>query len=395
MPETKPKSIRKRLAEEIESLREASQLRKLDIPRGVNLCSNDYLGLASDARLKAAALESLQACAKTGSTGSRLLSGNCREWEELETEFADFAGTEAALYFNSGYAANSGLLAAMLKPGDVVFSDALNHASIIDGVRLSGAAKIIYPHADLRAIEQGLRARSAERGATVIVSESVFSMEGDVAPVGEILSLARKYGAEVILDEAHATGVCGPEGRGVAAEYVRQPEILAVMHTCGKALGSAGGFVCSTEAVKQYLVNRARPFVFSTAMPPYFAGQIRTALKLARAADGQRAHLREISARLRKLLSAAGLDCGTSATQIIPVILGSNEAALHVAEILRDNGFAAKAVRPPTVPDGTARIRISLTSQITFEQIDRLAAVVIEACKPLRQESAARYQHAQ
>jgi 8-amino-7-oxononanoate synthase len=246
----------------------------------------------------------------------------------------------------------------------------------------------------LRAIEQGLRARQAGRGATVIVTESIFSMEGDLAPVEELLSLARKYGAELIVDEAHATGVCGPQGRGVAAAYVREPEMLAVVHTCGKALGSAGGFVCSTDAVKQYLVNRARPFVFSTAMPPYFAGQIRAALKIARDADAQRAHLRDISERLRKLLSAAGLDCGSSATQIIPVILGSNEAALRVAEILRDNGFAAKAVRPPTVPEGTARIRVSLTSRITFEQIHRLAEVIIEACKSPRQETA-RYQHAQ
>lgn len=379
----------------METLREASQLRKLDIPRGVNLCSNDYLGLAADTRLKEAALDALHAEGRVGATGARLLSGNCEEWETLESDFAEFAGTEAALYFNSGYAANSGLLSAILKPGDIVFSDALNHASIIDGVRLSTAAKFIYPHADLRAIEQGLRARQAGGGATVIVTESIFSMEGDIAPVGELLSLARKYGAELIIDEAHATGVCGPQGRGVAAAYVREPEILAIVHTCGKALGSAGGFVCSTDAVKQYLVNRARPFVFSTAMPPYFAGQIRAALQIARDADAQRAHLRDISERLRKLLSAAGLDCGTSATQIIPVILGSNEAALRVAEILRDNGFAAKAVRPPTVPEGTARIRVSLTSRITFEQINRLAEVIIEACKSLRQKSSARYQHAQ
>ena len=164
MPETKPHSIRKRLAEEIENLRAASQLRKLDIPRGVNLCSNDYLGLAADPRLKEAALDSLSATSSVGSTGSRLLSGNSAEWEALESEFAEFAGTEAALYFNSGYAANSGLLSAVLKPGDLVFSDALNHASIIDGVRLSAAAKVIYPHADLHAIEHGLRSRVAEIG---------------------------------------------------------------------------------------------------------------------------------------------------------------------------------------------------------------------------------------
>ncbi len=217
-----------------------------------------------------------------GSTGSRLLSGNRREWEELESEFARFAGTEAALYFGSGYAANVGLLSSILAPGDVVFSDALNHASLIDGMRLSGADKVIYPHLDLAFLEQSLREQQRRAGRESDRHGKLFSMEGDVAPLRELLQSGREYGAEVIVDEAHATGVCGPQGRGIAAEHGCQQDLLAIVHTCGKALASAGAFVCGGSALRQFLINRARTFIFSTAMPPYFAGQIRAALELVR-----------------------------------------------------------------------------------------------------------------
>jgi 8-amino-7-oxononanoate synthase len=377
----------------------------------VDLMSNDYLGLATDARLKRAVVEAVARAERMGSTGSRLLSGNAREWEDLEREFAEFAGTEAALYFGSGYAANIGLLSSLLRPGDIVFSDALNHASLIDGIRLSGATKVIYPHRDIAFLEGALRETAGVAsaagtsgavgaagalgapGARLIVTESVFSMEGDVAPLGEMLALARKYGAGVVVDEAHATGVRGPQGRGVAAEIgcEREREMLAVVHTCGKALASAGALVCGSATVKEYLINRARTFIFSTAMPPYLAGQIRAALELARGAQGDRAreHLGAIADELRAALAAGGVDCGTGAsggaTQIVPVLLGSNEAALHVASELQRGGFVARAIRPPTVPPGTARVRISLTSAITREEVARLAAVICAACSSLPQ----------
>ena len=210
-------------------------------------------------------------------------------------------------------------------------------------------------------------------------------MEGDVAPLAELVALARKYDAAVIVDEAHATGVWGPEGRGIAAELGLEREMLAIVHTCGKALASAGAFVCGSDALREHLINRARTFIFSTAMPPYMAGQIRAALVLARDAEAERVHLRAIAAALREGLAAAGLMYGTSATQIVPVMLGTNEAALHVASDLRRDGFAVKAIRPPTVPAGTARIRISLTSKITVDDIHRLVAAISAAHKSLPQ----------
>jgi 8-amino-7-oxononanoate synthase len=412
MPKQPGSGLAGRVRRELDALRDHAQLRTLDRPEGVNLCSNDYLGLAMDPRLKQAVLEAVGKSEAMGSTGSRLLSGNAPEWERIESEFAEFAGTESALYFGSGYAANIGLLSSILGPDDVVFSDASNHASIIDGIRLSGAAKSIYPHADLTFLERALRDHSKSTGAKVIVTESVFSMEGDVGPLDSLLRLAREYGAEVVVDEAHATGVLGPKGRGLAAGLATElaiemateratevgvsREILAVVHTCGKALGSAGAFVCCDESLKQYLVNRARTFIFSTAMPPYLAGQIRAAVKLAIEADARRAHLGEMSNLLRRELARAGVNFGLSTTQIVPVFCGTNEAALHVAEVLRESGFAVRAIRPPTVPAGTARVRLSLTAQITEEEISRLARCIRAAFEFVAKgRSTVHAQHAQ
>lgn len=371
--------LRERIAGELETLREQSQLRSLEILSGVDLCSNDYLGLAVDPRLKQAVIEAVASAGQMGATGSRLLSGNSREWQDLESEFAEFAGTESALYFSSGYAANVGLLSSVLQPGDLVFSDALNHASLIDGIRLPGAQKIIYPHGDMQFLEDALRDNSRSTGAKIIVTESIFSMEGDVVHIEELSRLAHQYDAELIVDEAHALGVCGPQGRGIVAQLKQEREMLALVYTCGKALASAGAFVCGDAKLKQFLINRARTFLFSTAMPPYLARQIHAALQIARDADSRRKHLHEISIALRTELSAAGLNYGASSTQIVPVILGGNELALGVAAKLQAAGFAVRAIRPPTVPAGTARIRISLTSRITLEDIHRLVGAISAA----------------
>ncbi len=372
MRDRDPNAIEQRMRRELDLLRERSQFRSLAIPAGIDLSSNDYLGLASDLRLKSAVAETVAHAMKVGATGSRLLSGNCREWENLERDFAEFAGTEAALFFGSGYGANLGLLISVLKPSDIVFSDALNHASLIDGIRLSGAHKIIYPHRDLQFLESALRARANAPGSRLIVTESIFSMEGDVAPLDELLTLAQKYQAEVMLDEAHAMGVCGPQGRGIAAAGGHERDVLAIVHTCGKTLASCGAFVCGSATLKDYLVNRARTFIFSTAMPPYIAGQIRAAVAIARGADAERDHLARIASQLREELSARGFDSGASTTHIVPVMLGTNEMAFHVASELQRAGFGVKAIRPPTVPEGTARIRFSLTSRITAGEIHRL-----------------------
>jgi len=377
--------ISNRMSEDLDRLRGDSQLRTLEIPSGINLCSNDYLGLAYDPRLKRAVIEAVSRAESTGATGSRLLSGNSRVWEELESDFARFAGTDAALYFGSGYSANVGLLGSLLKHGDVVFSDALNHASLIDGIRLSSAFKVKYPHGDMDFLETALRKHAGGSGARVIVTESVFSMEGDVAPIEQLLRLAKDYGAELIVDEAHATGVWGLKGKGIVAELNCEREVLAVVHTCGKALASVGAFICGSSTLKNFLINHARTFIFSTAMPPYFAGQIRAALELAVAADAERAHLRRIALSLRDAVAATGRECGSSSTQIVPIYLGSNETALQMASVLRGSGFAVRAIRPPTVPAGTSRIRISLTARITMDENDRLARAISVASKALHQ----------
>ena len=239
------------LSSELENLRDESQLRALEILRGVNLCSNDYLGLADDPRLKQAVVDAVSASERVGSTGSRLLSGQfTANGKNVESEFAEFAGTESALYFGSGYAANVGLLSSVLRPGDIVFSDALNHASLIDGIRLSGARKVIYPHCDLQFLERACAKIRSAAGARVIVTESVFSMEGDVAPLADLLRLANAYGAELIVDEAHATGVSVRKAVASRRTCDCEREILAIVHTCGKALASIGAFVCGNRSAQ-------------------------------------------------------------------------------------------------------------------------------------------------
>lgn len=388
MPDERKTRLGERIDADLAVLHERAQFRTLENPAGINLYSNDYLGLASDPRLKRAVCEAVETAKSVGATGSRLLSGNSREWESIEAEFADFAGTEAALYFGSGYAANTGMVGVIAGRGDIVFSDALNHASLIDGIRLSSASKVIYPHGDLDFLEASMRKYRDYPGAKLIVTESIFSMEGDIAPIARLVEIAREYGAEVIVDEAHATGVHGPRGRGICAALGLEREIFAMVHTCGKALASAGAFVCGSARLRDYLINRARTFIFSTAMPPYMASQIRAALEIAHDADDRRVHLRAISEELRRRLSTAGIAVGASESQIVPLRLGGNEAALSVAARLQDAGFAVRAIRPPTVPEGTSRIRFSLTSALSMGEILRLDAATEEAVSSAQFSSA-------
>jgi 8-amino-7-oxononanoate synthase len=338
-----------------------------------NLCSNDYLGLSQSEELRAAVIEAVRTAPRIGGTGSRLLSGHLREWESLEQEFAEFAGTEAALYFGSGYSANIGLLTSILRKGDVVFSDELNHASLIDGMRLSGTRKVIYRHLDLNDLESALRRASSVGGRRFVVSETVFSMDGDVANVAELAALCARFDTGLILDEAHAIGVHGPDGRGIAASAGVTAEVIAMTHTCGKALASAGAFVCGSATLREHLINHARTFIFSTAMPPYMVGQIRAALRIARRMDRERADLLANAKRLTTELKSQAYDTAGSASQIIPVVVGGNDEALATAEFLQSEGFAVRAIRPPTVPQGRARLRLSLTSAIPASELNRLA----------------------
>jgi 8-amino-7-oxononanoate synthase len=382
--------LRSRIAAELTRLESQSQLRHLTVLPEMNFCSNDYLALSGDPRLQQAVTDAMGKGCAVGSTGSRLLSGNARIWEELESQLAQFTGAESALYFNSGYAANVGLLSCIASPRDTIFSDSANHASIIDGLRLSGANKTIFSHLNLEVLEDKLRKHDRANGAVgtnpgqkFVVVESVFSMDGDRAPLADLLALAARYGAELIVDEAHATGVFGAQGRGLAAEAEIESQnstgqsILAVVHTCGKALAGVGAFVCCSETLKQYLINRARTFIFSTALPPYVAAQMRAAIPVVAAADAQRAHLAALSAHLRARLQEAGFDTARCDSQIVPVLLGSNERAVQFATKLCDAGFAVRAIRPPTVPQGTARLRLSLHAGMSIALLDRLVAAMI------------------
>jgi 8-amino-7-oxononanoate synthase len=366
------------MASRLAELKRQSLLRDLSLVSGTNLCSNDYLGLSDDSRLKEAVLQAMEQYESVAATGSRLLSGHDAVWDELEILFAAFAGTETALYFSSGFAANTGLLSAVLTPGDVVFSDALNHASLIDGTRLSRAQKVIYPHCDLNFLEHELRRYAEHSIARVIVTETLFSMDGDRAPLPEIFQLAHRYGAEVIADEAHATGVCGPHGRGLLAELGLQEQALAIVHTCGKALASMGAFVCGSQVLKQFLINHARSFIFSTAMPPYFAGQVKAALELAASMDAERQHLARLASDLRERLTSMGLDCRPSTSHIVPLIIGANEDTLNLAAALQQRGFAVRAVRSPSVPPGTARLRLSLTTKLTSDDMDQFTSALAD-----------------
>jgi 8-amino-7-oxononanoate synthase len=301
-----------------------------------------------------------------------LLSGQHAPWDVIEGEFAAFAGTEAALYFGSGYAANLGLMTSLLSKEDLVFSDALNHASIIDGIRLSGARKVVFQHGDLHALETALRRHEKDRCRKIVVTESVFSMDGDIADLRAIAVLAERFGACVIVDEAHATAVHGPEGRGIVAETENCGRVLAVLHTCGKALASAGAFVCGSSVLREHLINRARTFIFSTAMPPYMAEQIGAALRIARGMEMERRELRRLAGEFAATLRRDGWDTSSTSSQIMPVVIGTNADALDAAEFLQGEGFAVRAIRPPTVEEGKSRLRLSLTSRIGRDELVRL-----------------------
>src|SRR5262249_10833429 len=322
-------SVQKELRDGLFQLEEKSQRRSLCRVGGINLCSNDYLGLSQNNQLREETIEAVRRAERVGGTGSRLLSGHFAEWEELEAEFATFAGTEAALYFGSGYLANLGLITSLLTKEDLVFSDELNHASIIDGIRLCGARKVIYPHGNLNVLEAELRAHVGDRGRKIVATESVFSMDGDVAHIAVMVGLAERYGASVIVDEAHATAVHGSGGRGIVAGAGLSVRVFGILHTCGKALARTGAFVFGRRLLKEHLINQARTFIFSTAAPPYMAGQVRAGLGLARGMDAQRQNLLSTARNFRDTLRVDGWDVSSTDSQIVPVIVGSNENALE------------------------------------------------------------------
>jgi 8-amino-7-oxononanoate synthase len=371
--------MNQRILGELSDLEFRAELRHLETVQGIDLSSNDYLGLATDPRMKQAVLQGVNSATRIASTGSRLLSGHQETWTILEHDFARWVGAEAALYFTSGYAANIGLLAALLRPEDVVFSDSANHASLIDGIRLAKCRRAIFPHLDLDFLEDQLRRNVHIAGTRVIVVESIFSMEGDRAPLTDLAALAERYAAELIVDEAHAVGVRGLRGSGCVAEAGLSARVLATVHTCGKALSAAGAFVCGSKNLRRFLMNRARTFIFNTGLPPYFASQVSAGMRLASEANSERAHLFALSAFLRSELQKNGFDTSNSDSQIVPIILGPNDVAVTFAGSLRTKGFGVRPIRPPTVPAGTARLRLSLTAKLSKDVLAELVAAMIQA----------------
>ncbi|HEX7559712.1 MAG TPA: 8-amino-7-oxononanoate synthase, partial [Usitatibacter sp.] len=368
-----------RLAEGLADLerRDLRRVRRvIDSPQGprvrvagralANFSSNDYLGLASHPRLREAAHRAIDEHG-VGSGASPLVSGNLRAHHEAEERFARFAGLPRALLFGSGYAANLGILTALADRDAEIFSDELNHACLIDGARLSKAKVTRFPHRDVDALEARLSASQAQ--VKVIATDAVFSMDGDIASVPRLVELCDKYDAWLVLDDAHGIGVLGPTGRGTLEHFgVASPRIV-YMATLGKALGGYGAFVAGTPALIDWLVQRARTYVYSTALPPMAAAVASAALDLVDEDPSIVLALRARIGELRATLSAAGIEAALSSTAIHPIIVGDARTALDASARLQDRGFLVPAIRPPTVPEGTSRLRVSLSAAHTREEI--------------------------
>ena len=342
----------------------------------VNFASNDYLGLARHPEVVAGAESALRQYG-TGAASSRLVTGTLPCHEALETALAELKGHARALVFSSGYHANLAAVTALAGRGDCVFLDRLCHASLIDGAILSRADLRRFGHNDAGHLDDLLK-KAPARCKRLVVTESVFSMDGDTAPLQDICRVAEARGAMLMVDEAHATGVQGPGGAGLISKLGLQGGVNLGMGTLSKALGGLGGFLACSETMMAWLVNVARPFIFSTALPPAAAGAALAALAVLKKQPGLGASLLERAARFRARLNAAGIDTGSSTTQIVPVMAGSNQGALDLAAALRARGIFAAAIRPPTVPDGTARIRLSITLEHSPDVLDRAADAIIE-----------------
>lgn len=341
----------------------------LDGKKVLNFCSNDYLGLAADPRLGRAAWQAMERVG-FGSGASRLVCGNFDEHGLLEDDMARMKKTAAALVFSSGYMANAGIISALAGKGDVVFSDKLNHASIIDGILLSRAELKRYPHRDVGALEEFL-AKSGDGRRKLIVTDTVFSMDGDTAPLAEIVSLAKKYRAWLMVDEAHAFGVLGPTGAGLAEELGLAEDIEVQMGTLSKAAGSFGAYVAGSRELIDYLVNMARSFIYTTGMPPALAAASRAALQIMREEPERRRRIISHACRMREGLQRAGFDTLQSVTPIIPVMMGDAARALEWSQRLMERGVFVRAIRPPTVPRGGSRLRVTVSAAHTDDDIAR------------------------
>ncbi len=365
---------------ELQRLQQAGLYRKLRLVEGeqgptlildgrevLNFSSNNYLGLANHPSLRKAAKEAIDRYG-CGSAASRLISGNMTLHEALEEKIAGLKNTEAALVFNSGFQANVGIISSLTGEGDVIFSDALNHASVIDGCRLSRAKTVVYPHSDLNSLEHGLK-EAPPKSRKLIVTETLFSMDGDEASLAEIVSLAERYDAILMVDEAHATGVLGPNGAGVVAKLGLGDHVPIQMGTLGKALGGFGAYVAGSKMLRDFLINRCRSLIFTTSLPPAVLAMAIAAIDLLYKEPQRRLALWHNIRALRDGLRRAGFSLSDSQSQIQPLIIGDAQKCMAFSESLLRKGVFAQGIRPPTVPPGTSRLRITLMATHTHQHL--------------------------
>ncbi|WP_407175699.1 8-amino-7-oxononanoate synthase [Bradyrhizobium sp. STM 3562] len=363
---------------DLDALKRDDRLRGLKPRAGVDFSSNDYLALASAPRMKKAISVALEAGTPIGAGGSRLLRGNCEEHEALEAEAAKFFGVETALFFGGGYVANFAVLTTLPQRGDLLVLDSLVHASIHEGARTGRADFRISAHNDPQSVEYTIRDWRARGGTgrVWIVVESLYSMDGDFSPLKELVAMADRYDAFLIVDEAHATGVYGAQGRGLTARYEGRENLL-VVHTCGKALGAAGALVTACGVLRDFMVNRCRPFIFATAPSPLMAVAVREALLVLRDEPERQQRLTSLVAFTHREIALRGRS-SPSNSQIIPYIVGDNARAMRLASRLQARGFDIRGIRPPTVPAGTARLRISVTLNVTEDDVSDMLDALVE-----------------
>ena len=340
------------------------------------LCSNNYLGLADHPRIRQAAADAAMRWG-AGAGASRLVSGNMTIHRRLEERIAEFKGAEACLLFGSGYLANAGIVSALAREGDVVFSDSLNHASIVDGCRLAKARTFVYDHCDPDHLEWGLR-EAGGRGA-LIVTDGVFSMDGDVAPLAQIVEIAHRYDARVMVDDAHGLGALGPGGRGSVAATGLEDEVDVVVGTLGKSLGSYGAYACTSRTMAKYLINTARSLIFSTALPPPAVAAAGAALDLLIEEPRRVERLQRNAKIMREALNDHGMVTGDSSTQVLPLVVGEADDAVRVCERALEKGIFAQAIRPPTVPEGSSRLRLAVMASHTRAELQEAAGTLAAA----------------
>lgn len=362
----------------LQALKDDDRLRSLRPRAGIDFASNDYLALASSPRMKRAVTAALEAGTPIGAGGSRLLRGNCEEHESLEANAAKFFGAEAAIFFGNGYVANFAVLTTLPQRGDLLVLDSLVHASIHEGARAGRADIRENKHNDPQSVEETIRDWRAQGGTgrVWIVAESLYSMDGDFAPLEELIAIADRHDAFLMIDEAHATGVYGKQGRGLTAPYEGR-ENLVVIHTCGKALGTAGALVTATRVLRDFMVNRCRPFIFSTAPSPLMAVAVSEALLILQQEPEHQQRLTDLMAFTHRQIGARG-GWRASGSQILPYMVGDNARAMTLASALQARGFDIRGIRPPTVPAGTARLRISLTNNVSEDDVRAMLDALAE-----------------